>query len=248
MKVASAAAVEWGTSPLSRRSALLFRLRELIDAHRDDLAAIVTSEHGKTLDDARGEVARGLDCVEFACGVPQLLKGEHSSEVVERRRRPHGPAAGRRRRGHHPVQLPRDGPVVDARQRARVRKRVRAQAVREGSLAVAAAGRARAAGRIPGRRLQRGARRCRGGRRAVDPPRCRRGLVRREHAGGSSRVRDGHAARQACASAGRGEEPHGRATRRRRRRGRRRRDLRGLRVGGRAVHGHLGRRRGGRSG
>jgi malonate-semialdehyde dehydrogenase (acetylating)/methylmalonate-semialdehyde dehydrogenase len=59
----------------------MFRLRELVDAHRDDLAALITSEHGKVLDDARGEVARGLDCVEFACGIPHLLKGAHSSEV-----------------------------------------------------------------------------------------------------------------------------------------------------------------------
>jgi malonate-semialdehyde dehydrogenase (acetylating)/methylmalonate-semialdehyde dehydrogenase len=82
VKVTAAAATEWGASPLGRRSAALFRLRELIDAHRDELAALVTSEHGKTLDDARGEVARGLDCVEFACGVPHLLKGEFSSEVA----------------------------------------------------------------------------------------------------------------------------------------------------------------------
>ncbi len=82
VKVAVAAAAEWRDSPLSRRSAAMFRLRELVDAHRDDLAALVTSEHGKVLDDARGEVARGLDCVEFACGIPHLLKGAHSSEVA----------------------------------------------------------------------------------------------------------------------------------------------------------------------
>jgi malonate-semialdehyde dehydrogenase (acetylating)/methylmalonate-semialdehyde dehydrogenase len=81
VKVAVAAAAEWRDSPLSRRSAAMFRLRELIDARRNDLAALVTSEHGKVLDDARGEVARGLDCVEFACGIPHLLKGAHSSEV-----------------------------------------------------------------------------------------------------------------------------------------------------------------------
>src|SRR3954470_16359547 len=81
VKVALAAAAEWRDSPLSRRSAAMFRLRELVDTHRDDLAALITSEHGKVLDDARGEVARGLDCVEFACGIPHLLKGSHSSEV-----------------------------------------------------------------------------------------------------------------------------------------------------------------------
>jgi malonate-semialdehyde dehydrogenase (acetylating)/methylmalonate-semialdehyde dehydrogenase len=81
VKVAVAAATEWRDSSLSRRTAAMFRLRELIDARRDDLAALITAEHGKVLDDARGEVARGLDCVEFACGIPHLLKGAHSSEV-----------------------------------------------------------------------------------------------------------------------------------------------------------------------
>ena len=81
VKVAADAASSWGTSPLSRRASMLFKLRELVDHHRDDIAAAITSEHGKVLDDARGEVARGLDCVEFACGIPHLLKGSHSAEV-----------------------------------------------------------------------------------------------------------------------------------------------------------------------
>ena len=81
VKVAVEASVGWGASPSSLRAGMLFRLRELLHAHRDELAATVTREHGKVLDDARGEVARGLECVEFACGVPQLLKGAHSSEV-----------------------------------------------------------------------------------------------------------------------------------------------------------------------
>ncbi|MEX1009375.1 MAG: CoA-acylating methylmalonate-semialdehyde dehydrogenase [Acidimicrobiia bacterium] len=81
VKVAVDASVGWGASPSSYRAGLLFRLRELLDAHRDELAAIVTSEHGKVLEDARGEVTRGLECVEFACGIPHLLKGAHSAEV-----------------------------------------------------------------------------------------------------------------------------------------------------------------------
>jgi malonate-semialdehyde dehydrogenase (acetylating)/methylmalonate-semialdehyde dehydrogenase len=81
VRVAVDAAVEWGASPLARRAGLMFKLRELIDTQRDDLARIVTREHGKVLDDARGEVARGLECVEFACGIPNLLKGAHSAEV-----------------------------------------------------------------------------------------------------------------------------------------------------------------------
>jgi malonate-semialdehyde dehydrogenase (acetylating)/methylmalonate-semialdehyde dehydrogenase len=79
---AVAASVDWAASPSTRRAGLLFRLRELLDGHRDDLAAAVTREHGKVLADAGGEVARGIDNVEFACGVPHLLKGAHSSEVA----------------------------------------------------------------------------------------------------------------------------------------------------------------------
>ncbi|MGZ4759769.1 MAG: CoA-acylating methylmalonate-semialdehyde dehydrogenase [Acidimicrobiales bacterium] len=79
--VAREAASEWGASSSSRRTTMLFRLRELVDAHKGDLAALVTSEHGKVRSDAEGEVARGLECVEFACGIPHLLKGSHSSEV-----------------------------------------------------------------------------------------------------------------------------------------------------------------------
>jgi malonate-semialdehyde dehydrogenase (acetylating)/methylmalonate-semialdehyde dehydrogenase len=81
VKVARDAAGSWSESSLSTRAAALFRLRELIDAHADDLARIVTSEHGKVHSDALGEVARGLECVEFACGIPHLLKGTHSAEV-----------------------------------------------------------------------------------------------------------------------------------------------------------------------
>jgi len=75
------AAVQWQRSPLGQRTDRLFHLRELLAAHRDELAALVSLEHGKVLSDAAGEVARGLECVEFACGVPQMLKGSHSSEV-----------------------------------------------------------------------------------------------------------------------------------------------------------------------
>ncbi|HWE57702.1 MAG TPA: CoA-acylating methylmalonate-semialdehyde dehydrogenase [Acidimicrobiales bacterium] len=72
---------EWRRTGLSRRSEILFRMRELVDANRKDLAAAVTAEHGKVLSDAEGEVARGLENLEFACGVPHLLKGSFSEQV-----------------------------------------------------------------------------------------------------------------------------------------------------------------------
>ncbi len=81
VRAATAAAADWSDSTLSRRAGLLFRLRDLIERHQDELAAIITREHGKVHSDALGEVARGLESVEFACGIPALLRGEYSAEV-----------------------------------------------------------------------------------------------------------------------------------------------------------------------
>ena len=99
--VASAlkAAREWRHISLSRRTAILFAFRELLRAHTDELAAIVTAEHGKVLADAAGEVSRGLENVEFATAVPQLLKGGYSEQVssgvdVYSLRQPLGVVAG----------------------------------------------------------------------------------------------------------------------------------------------------------
>jgi len=75
------AARSWGALALGRRSRILFAFRDLVARHADELAAIITREHGKVHADALGEVHRGLDVVDFACGVPHLLKGDHSEEV-----------------------------------------------------------------------------------------------------------------------------------------------------------------------
>ncbi|MBV8637968.1 MAG: CoA-acylating methylmalonate-semialdehyde dehydrogenase [Candidatus Eremiobacteraeota bacterium] len=72
----------WAATPPQQRANVLFAFREKMRAEIDRLAAIVTSEHGKTLDDARAEIARGLEVVDFACGIPQLLKGEFSPGVA----------------------------------------------------------------------------------------------------------------------------------------------------------------------
>ncbi len=83
LAVASAvkAAAAWGESSLSQRTRILFAYRQLLHEHRRELAELITAEHGKVLDDAEGEVQRGLEVVEFACGIPHLLKGEHSEQV-----------------------------------------------------------------------------------------------------------------------------------------------------------------------
>ena len=79
--MATEAAAEWGAGSLSSRAAVLFRFRDLVAQAAPDLAAVVTAEHGKVLSDAAGEVARGLENIEFACGLPHLLKGSMSREV-----------------------------------------------------------------------------------------------------------------------------------------------------------------------
>ncbi len=78
---ATEAARGWRESSLSRRAAVLFAFRELLHERADELAAIITSEHGKVISDARGEVARGLENAEFATGIPQLLKGSYSEQA-----------------------------------------------------------------------------------------------------------------------------------------------------------------------
>jgi len=72
---------EWSQASLSRRAKIMFAFRELLSANVEELARIVSSEHGKVLEDAKGEVLRGLEVVEFACGIPHLLKGEYSDQV-----------------------------------------------------------------------------------------------------------------------------------------------------------------------
>ncbi|UXN71105.1 CoA-acylating methylmalonate-semialdehyde dehydrogenase [Devosia neptuniae] len=81
--VASAkkAQVAWGNTPPMKRARVMFKFKALLDQYADDLAREISREHGKVHDDALGEVARGIDCVDFACGIPQLLKGEFSRNV-----------------------------------------------------------------------------------------------------------------------------------------------------------------------
>ncbi|HKJ95455.1 MAG TPA: CoA-acylating methylmalonate-semialdehyde dehydrogenase [Gammaproteobacteria bacterium] len=72
---------EWAKVPPLRRARVMFRFKELIERHHDELAELITREHGKVFSDAKGEVVRGLEVVEFACGIPHLMKGDHSMNV-----------------------------------------------------------------------------------------------------------------------------------------------------------------------
>ena len=81
VRAAWAAFASWSQTSLSGRSKIMFAYRELINDNMDELAEIISDEHGKVLSDARGEVQRGLEVVEFVCGIPHLIKGEYSDQV-----------------------------------------------------------------------------------------------------------------------------------------------------------------------
>src|SRR6184192_1581834 len=99
VQAAKRAFESWRTVSLSRRTELFFRIRKLFDEHREDIARFLTAEHGKVLSDAKGEVARGLEVIEYCCGIPELLKGDFSEQAstgidVYSLRQPLGVVAG----------------------------------------------------------------------------------------------------------------------------------------------------------
>lgn len=81
VQAAQAAFDAWADTPPIRRARVMFKFLELLNTHKDALAEAITKEHGKVFTDAQGEVARGIDIVEFACGIPQLLKGDYTEQV-----------------------------------------------------------------------------------------------------------------------------------------------------------------------
>jgi malonate-semialdehyde dehydrogenase (acetylating) / methylmalonate-semialdehyde dehydrogenase len=78
---AQSAFAAWADTPPIRRARVMLKFLELVNQHRDTLAAMITAEHGKVFSDAQGEVTRGIDIIEFACGIPQLLKGDYTDQV-----------------------------------------------------------------------------------------------------------------------------------------------------------------------
>src|SRR3954468_15355009 len=81
VQAAAKAFDDWRDVGVLRRARVMFAMRALIEKNMDELAGIVADEHGKTVDDAKGEITRGLEVVEFACGIPSLAKGEFSEQV-----------------------------------------------------------------------------------------------------------------------------------------------------------------------
>src|SRR5437867_3678697 len=81
VKTAKQAFPAWRALSLSRRTEIFFRIRDLVDRNRTELAKLLTAEHGKVFSDAQGEVARGLEVIEYCCGIPELLKGGYSEQA-----------------------------------------------------------------------------------------------------------------------------------------------------------------------
>ena len=81
VEVAQQAFLDWSNTPPLQRARVLFKYKALIEKNEDELIKIIVSEHGKVYEDARGSLARGLEIVEYACGIPQMLKGEFTENV-----------------------------------------------------------------------------------------------------------------------------------------------------------------------
>ena len=124
----------WASTPPLRRARILNRFLRLCEERTDALAAIITAEHGKVLSDAKGEVQRGLEVVEFAIGIPQLLKGEVTRKRRHACRFPRAaPASGSDGR-HHAIQFSRHGADVDDPCRAGLRQRLHPEALASATL------------------------------------------------------------------------------------------------------------------
>ena len=119
----------WAGTPPLRRARVLNRFLRLCEERTDALAAIITAEHGKVLSDAKGEIQRGLEVVEFATGIPQLLKGEVTENVGTRVDFSCAASAARSCGRHHAVQFPRHGADVDVPRRTRMREHLHPQAL-----------------------------------------------------------------------------------------------------------------------
>ena len=170
----------WAAVPPQRRARAVMALREALWEHREEIAQLVTADMGKAIDDARGEVCRGIESTEAAIGDPSPAEGREPRGRRSRRRRGDGPPAGRRGRRDHPVQLPGDDPAVVPALRDRVRQHVHPQAVRARPAPLGADVRAdRRDRRDPRRRAEPRARRSRRRQRTARPRRDRRDLVRR---------------------------------------------------------------------
>ena len=230
----------WADTPPLRRARVLNAFLGLLNEHRDTLAAMITSEHGKVFSDAQGEVTRGIDIVEFACGIPQLLKGDYTEQVSTgidnwTMRQPLGVVAGVTP-FNFPCMVPMwMFPVAIACGNSFILK----PSERDPSPSIFMAELLQEAGLPKGvfNVVQ-------GDRVAVEALLVHPDVKALSFVGSTpiarTHLRDRGQARQAGAGARRRQEPHGGDARRQSRAGGRRADRRRLRLGRRALHGDLG--------
>ncbi len=133
VRAAQAAFPAWSATPPVQRARYLFKLKALFDEHKEEIAAICTSEHGKTLAESRNDFGRGIENVEHAAGIPTLMMGQSLNDVAagidsQTIRQPLGVFGG-----HHPLQLPPDGAALVPAVRHRHRQHLRPQALRAGA-------------------------------------------------------------------------------------------------------------------
>ena len=235
----------WAATPPLRRARVMFKFKELVERDHDKLARLISSEHGKVVSDARGEVTRGLEVVEFACGIPHLLKGDYSEQVgtgidTYSMRQALGVCAGITP-FNFPAMVPMwMFPIAIACGNTFVLKPSERDPSAEPALGQPAQG-----GGIARRSIQRRARRqSRGGRAAQRSAHCRGQLRRlyahrRVHLSNRDRVRKARAGAGRCQESSRGDARRGSGASSRCAHGR------GLRFGRRALHGDLRRSRGG---
>ena len=237
---AAAAFPAWRDTSLAKRTQILFAFRELLNERKGELAEIITSEHGKVVSDALGEVSRGQEVVEFACGIPHLLKGgftENASTKVDvySIRQPLG-VVGVISPFNFPAMVPMwFFPIAIATGNTVVLK-----PSEKDPSASTLDGRTVGRGRAAGRGVQRAAGRQDRRRRAADQPEGEVRQLRGLHADRAVRLCHRHRRRQAGAGPGRGEEPRGDPARRRPGPGRRRDGQRRVRQRRRTLHGDLG--------
>ncbi len=247
---AAAAFPAWSETPAVERARVFFRYRQLVEQNFDRLCQSVTREHGKTLAEARGSIFRGLENIEYACGIPSLLFGDTLENLArgvdcETLLQPLGVCAG-----ITPFNFPAMVPLWMFPNRARLREHLRPEAEREGAADRRPARRAARAGRPAQGRPQPRPRRPRERGRAAHPPEGPGRFLRRLLPGRQIHLRDRHPQRQARPGERRGQELH-----RHHARCRRAEDGRGaldrrLRLRRRALHGRIDRahgRRGGRT-
>ena len=248
VKAAAAALPAWRDAPPLRRARVMQKFLQLMQDHQKELAELVTAEHGKTLPDAMGSVQRGIEVIEFACGIPHLLKGEYSENVgtgvdCHTLRQPVGVCAG-----ITPFNFPAMVPLWMFPVAIACGNTFILKPSEKGAFGFGEDGRALQAGRAARWRVQRRPRRQGGGRRDPRASGHQRGVVRRLDADREIHLRDLRASRQARAGAGRREEPRRGAARCGHGIHRRRADRRGLRLGRRALHGDFRGGGGGRGG